>query len=690
MTKPLIACFLTTVALLAGTPPAAAQEAPYVLPELVLQAESNTTLVQQGYVPKVSREATKLDTPAARIPQAMTVIAQDQIEDQAPRTLNEALGYTASANPNAYGLDTRFDAFFLRGFPAYYNGYFRDGLRQFNAPTAWFKTEPYGLEGIAVLKGPNSSLYGVSGPGGIINLITKRPKSDRYREIEATTGSNDRAQIAGDISGPLGDEDSPFIYRLTGLVRQSNTDLPGYADDKVYLAPALTWDDGVTRVTVLGEVSKSRTGGTAAFYNPSFGVVSDLAEADPDHNDFDQDQWRLGYEVEHALSDSLTLRQSFRAAKVNIDLEYSGHYPLGADLARYWGHYTESLETQVLDNGIRWSRATGAVSHDLLAGIDVTRAAYDSGSLIGYVSAEDTAARPVPFDGAQRTRQVGAYLHDQMSWGNWQAFASARIDRVHTTSTAADRSSSGQSDTGRSGRLALSYAWDGGVMAYGSVATSFSPNLGFVYDGPTDAGGSPAQLTQATQREIGLKYAPEGTNLLLTAAIFDIDQRDGVVLDASSGENRQRQLDLNSRGIELEAQANWDNGWGLIASYAHQRVGIENGATGTAGNELSATPNDTFSLWGKYQVQAGPAQGLGLAAGLRFVGDSFGDDGNTIRNDARTFVDLGISYDVPQLSGVQAQVNIKNLFDLQKQTCTAGYCYRDEGRTFTASLRRRF
>jgi iron complex outermembrane receptor protein len=686
MTRPLIACLLAGVA----APPAVAQDAPYVLSEITLEAESDTTLVQDGYVPGISRTATKLDTPVGKIPQAVTIITQDQIEDQAPRTLNEALGYTAAANPNNYGFDTRFDAFFLRGLPAYYNGYFRDGLRQYNAPTAWFKSELYGLEGVAVLKGPNSSLYGVSGPGGIVNLITKRPKSERYREIELTTGANDRAQIAGDVSGPVS-EGSEFSYRLTGLARKANSGLPGYADDKTYFAPALSWDNGVTRATLLAEVSNSVTGGTAAFYNPAYGEVSELYEGDPDYNDFEQDQWRLGYEVEHDLNDSVTLRQSFRAARVDIDLEYSGHYPVGADLARYWGHYKENIDTLVLDNGLRWSVNTGAVSHDILAGIDMTRADYETNGILGYVSAAETAAAAVPFDGAQEQRQKGIYLHDQMTWGNWRAFASARWDNVETTTTDTDGSTSTQDDTGRSGRLALSYDWSNGVMVYGSVSTSFAPNIGFVYDDPADDSTQrAARPTQSTQREIGLKYAPEGTNLLLSAAVFDIDQRDGTVLAVWASENRPRQFDLNSRGFELEAQANWDNGWGVIASYAHQRVKIEKGAAGSVGNELSGVPNDTLALWGKYDLQSGPAVGLGLAAGLRYVGESYGDDANAITNDDRVFVDLGVSYQAAQLPGVEMQLNIKNLFDQQKQTCTAGYCYRDEGRTWTASLSRRF
>src|SRR5690606_7934146 len=111
-----------------------------------------------------------------------------------------------------------------------------------------------------------SSLYGVSGPGGIVNLVTKRPKEEQFREIEILGGSHERAQMAFDFSGPIDDE-GLFLYRLTGLGRLSETELPGYPDDKFYLAPALTWQpDGDTKLTVLGEISRAVTGGTAFFY----------------------------------------------------------------------------------------------------------------------------------------------------------------------------------------------------------------------------------------------------------------------------------------------------------------------------------------------------------------------------------------------------------------------------------------
>ncbi|OWK19136.1 hypothetical protein AJ88_48940 [Mesorhizobium amorphae CCBAU 01583] len=141
-------------ALLGHALPAGAQENgdATVLGKIEVSAESDEILVQDGYVAKKDRIGTKLDTPIAKIPQAVSVVTQKQIEDQKPRTLNESLGYTASANPNSFGFDTRYDAFFLRGFQAFYNGMFRDGLRQYNGPSAWFKTEPFGIEGVTILK----------------------------------------------------------------------------------------------------------------------------------------------------------------------------------------------------------------------------------------------------------------------------------------------------------------------------------------------------------------------------------------------------------------------------------------------------------------------------------------------------------------------------------------------------------
>ncbi|MWD26497.1 TonB-dependent siderophore receptor [Aquicoccus sp. SCR17] len=684
------------VCLMAAMPAAAQQDGEVIdLDAISVESESDTTLQQEGYVAEIGRQATKVDTPIALIPQAVSTVTQDQMEDQKPRTVNETLGYTASAVPGNYGLDTRYDAFFLRGFPAYYNGMFRDGLRQYNGPSAWFRNDPYTLEGIAILKGPASSLYGVSGPGGIVNMVSKRPKEQTFREVEALVGTDNRRQLAYDFTGAA-DEEGRVLYRITGLMRDADTTLEGYRDDKRLIAPALTWNaTDRTTITFLGEYSEANVGGTASFYNPSYGVASDIYVGDPEYNDFDQVQWRLGYELEHELTDSVTLVQKLRYAEVDADLQYSGLYDGGGGtLARYWGHYLEDMDVLTVDNQARMIFATGVWDHELVAGMDYTRARYDAWSADGYVSAAATQAMQAPYFGGQDSEQWGLYVHDQVTSGPMTLFGSLRYDWVDNVDTVATGDQTDNHYEALSGRLGVSYQMANGLVPYYNYSTSFAPNVGLVFDNPTDPAdeGRPAEPTRAVQNELGLKYQIPGTPSLISAALFRIEQEDGVVFDTSAGANKQRQLDMTSTGIELEAATEFDSGLSLMASYTHLRVEIDKGVTGAEGKELSGTPNDVASIWAHYAPKGGALKGWGFGMGLRYVGESWGDDTNTIRNDDRIFVDAALSYDFAEAGypGLTLQANVKNLFDKTKQTCTAGYCYRDEGRTATVSMGYRF
>ncbi len=110
----------------------------------------------------------------------------------------------------------------MRGFDVTYSGIFRDNLRQPGAGSSLFKTEPYGLEGVSILRGPSSALYGASGAGGLYNLITKRPTVEPLHEVQVQYGSHARKQGQFDVSGPLG-EDEAVLYRMTGLLRSADT-----------------------------------------------------------------------------------------------------------------------------------------------------------------------------------------------------------------------------------------------------------------------------------------------------------------------------------------------------------------------------------------------------------------------------------------------------------------------------------
>jgi iron complex outermembrane receptor protein len=409
--------------------------------------------------------------------------------------------------------------------------------------------------------------------------------------------------------------------------------------------------------------------------------------------------------ISPTIRDAFTVRQNLRYSKVDADLEYSYHFPVAGlpELQRGYGHYTEDMANFVVDNMALFDFYTGPLEHEAVVGFDYAWADYSADSATFYPTVADARAGDPPFAGSQEMNQFGVYLHDQIAWDDFTLFASGRYDWVDTDSVNASFEETNQTDEAFSYRVGASYRTEWGIIPYANYSTSFSPNIGLVYDdlsGP----GRIARPTIATQMEAGIKYEIPDTNAVVSAAVFDIDQEDGVVFDTSTGVNRQRQLDLNSRGIELEAHASFDNGFSLIASYTHLRVKIEKGAMidlgdgkgpqSTEGRELSATPNDIFSLWGHYAVESGPFMGLGIGGGVRYVGTSFGDDLNTFENEDRAFVDAALSYDFgardADLEGLSLQVNAKNLFDTRKQTCSAGYCYWDEGRSVFGSLRYRF
>lgn len=280
-------------------------------------------ILANGYVATSSRSATKTDTPILETPQSISTVTQQQIEDRKPQALLDALSYTPGVRVGGYGFDPRYDAFSIRGIDVTYTGVFRDGLRQVNSPNGLFRLEPYGLEGISILRGPAASIYGASSTGGIVDLISKRPTFLPFREVEIQTGSYGRLQGNFDLSGPVTSEQTLF-YRLTGLVRQAGTVIDAVPDDRVFIAPAFTWKPSdATTLTLLGEYMDSTTGGTAAYFNNyatdaagkptslSIGATRVFA-GDPRYNDYRQRQGRVGYEFEHRFNDMFTLRQHTR------------------------------------------------------------------------------------------------------------------------------------------------------------------------------------------------------------------------------------------------------------------------------------------------------------------------------------------------------------------------------------------
>jgi iron complex outermembrane receptor protein len=666
-----------------------------------------------GYVAKESFAATKTNTPLIEVPQSISTVTRKQIEDRAPQNLSDAIQYVPGIRTNLSGYDPRFDTFNIRGFDATYTGIYRDGLRQMSSGFGQFRTEPYGLDSITILRGPTASLYGSSNAGGIVDMYSKRPTETPFRELEVQIGNYDRYQGNFDFSGPttLGDN---VLYRFTGLVRDSDTELMGTPDDRLYLAPAVTFKfDPNTKLTILGEYMDATTGANTAWYNDySSGHAhrTNIWSGDPNFQLFDQTQERIGYEFEHRFNDIFTFRQKARYSH----LSSTGRYidivdEIEPDIwSRANGIVISDVNNFVADNQLEARFSTGPLKHVALAGVDVAYVWYKEGMGFGEPIEDGGIVPPlvnynygqthIPAPAIQTvTHQdqilTGTYLQDQIKLDRWVLTLGGRHDWV-TTDTDTDGDDLKQSDADWTGRAGLTYLFDSGFAPYIAYGTGFVANSGTDF-----ITGKPFNASKSESKEVGFKYFVPGYNASISSAVFDIQQTDGVqdqcadINDVTQCGSVQTGV-LRSRGFEIEGTTTLDNGLSLLASYSYVDMRIEDNANGNEGNVLSSIPFNTASFWGDYTLRSGPAAGLGFGLGVRYIGSSFGNDENTFKNAGHTLFDMESHYDLarldPTLRGARLQLNINNIADKRVDVCSSDYCYLDQGRTVIGSLRYRW
>ncbi|MET0258000.1 MAG: TonB-dependent siderophore receptor [Methylobacterium sp.] len=660
----------------------------------------------EGYVGREARVGTKTDTDLRKVPQAVAVVTREELEDRNVQTLVEAARYTSGVRAGAFGFDPAFDTLFVRGFNVANTGYYRDGLRSLGGSFAFFRNEPYGLEGVSILKGPSSVLYGSSAPGGIVNLVTKRPTDAPFREVVGQIGTDSHYQANFDASGPLAGNDN-VLYRITGIKRSADTEFVAARDDRTYIAPAFTLrsDDRNTQLTVLGEYTDTKSGGGRGFFTTPDARITDIEQGDPRFRDLDQEQGRVGYEFEHRFDEHVTVRQNLRYQSIDTDMRFTsvlGINPDGISANRSAGEILDEARGIAVDNQIQGNFDTGAVAHTLLGGLDYTY--FDGQYRYGGTTAPDLnlitrnyGRQPIPgptshslVNTTTHQQQIGLYLQDQAEYERVVLTVGGRYDWLDTdTLNNNDASASVRAeDRNFSGRVGLSYLFDNGITPYANYSTSFAPTVGTAF------GGTPFDPTEGEQVEVGVKYAPDWIGLTVDAALFRIDQNNLLVTDPvnTAGFFQVQTGAVRSQGFEFQANASLTEGLSLVAAYSYTDLSFTDGDN--VGNQVAGIPEHQVSLWANYEVQSGAAEGLGVGVGSRFLGRTAADDANTRENDGRILVDAALSYEFgaanPKLEGVRAQVNANNLFDNRASLCNNGYCYREQGRDVIGSLRFRF
>ncbi|WP_027053096.1 TonB-dependent siderophore receptor [Mesorhizobium erdmanii] len=622
---------------------------------------------------------TKTDTPIVDVPASVSVVTQKELEARHVESLQQAVAYTSSVLTDEFGSDDRYDYIRIRGFDQTSLGTYRDGLAA-RIP-AWFtasRLEPYGLQRVEVLKGSTSTLFGLNGPGGLVNAITKRPPDQKQGEIYTSYGDGTK-EVGVDFGGPI-DPDGVWTYRLTGLAKDGDQGWDYSNDDRLYIAPALTIkpEEG-TSLTILTDYYK-RDGTGARGFPTGANIDINTFMGEPDFNRFNTEQADLGYQFEHEFNENLTFRSNARYTHLSLD--YAEVYGASLDpTADRTSFSVDGMSNRfAADNQLQYDTGWDGIDSKTLVGLDYADDNTREKILFG-------TAGPIDIDNPTycglscinlgpyvnwRVKQqaVGIYAQEQLTFDDrWIVTLGGRWDRVHTI---ADYLDSGTQDDDTASaftkRAGLTYKFTPNLAVYANYSESFQPLVAPSANGYAVSGSLKPQ--EGKQYEAGIKYKPDGFEGLFTAAIFDLTQTN--VPTYVTPVIQQQIGKVGVRGIELEGKAAVTDDLNLTLAYSYWDAEIlENGIGGNIGNRPQRVPRHLASAWLDYTLRGEGRRGdLTIGGGLRYIGQTYGDDANTVSVGGYAVVDAAIDYKVTK--DVTLAVNATNLFD-RKYVTTSYY-----------------
>ncbi|HGW1919781.1 TPA: ferrichrome porin FhuA [Escherichia coli] len=655
-----------------------------------------------------SATGTKTDTPIQKVPQSISVVTAEEMALHQPKSVKEALSYTPGVAVGTRGASNTYDYLIIRGFTAdgqsqnnYLNGLKMQGNFYNDAVI-----DPYMLERAEIMRGPVSVLYGKSSPGGLLNMVSKRPTTEPLKEVQFKAGTDSLFQTGFDFSDAL-DDDGVYSYRLTGLARSANAQQKGAEEQRYAIAPAFTWrPDDKTNFTFLSYFQNEPETGYYGWL-PKEGTVEPLPNGKrlptdfnegAKNNTYSRNEKMIGYSFDHEFNDTFTVRQNLRFAQNKVsqksvygygmcsDPLYSSN-PSSSPCANVpqsqWGHTltrqyvidNEKLENFSVDTQLQSKFATGSVDHTLLTGVDFMRMRNDIDSWFGYAGSVapsdiynldrsdfDFGAHPNP-SGPYRVllkqKQTGLYVQDQAQWDKVLVTLGGRYDWADQSSFNRDYGNkSDRDDKQFTWRGGVNYLFDNGVTPYFSYSESFEPAS------QTDANGDLFAPSKGKQYEVGVKYVPEDRPIVVTGALYQLTKTNNLMADPNGSLFSVEGGEIRARGVELEAKAALSASVNLVGSYTYTDAEYTTDTT-YKGNTPAQVPKHMASLWADYTFFDGPLSGLTLGTGGRYTGSSYGDPANSFKVGSYTVVDALVRYDLARvgMAGSNVALHVNNLFD---------------------------
>ena len=663
------------------------------LPNVTVNAES-----EAGYSPARSNSATRTTAPLRDIPQAVNVVPQQLLRDQAARSMEDALRNVPGV-ALSHG-DGQRDQVFIRGFSAI-SDQFIDGVRD----DALYFRDLSNVERVEVLKGPAAVLYGRGSSGGLINRITKKPRFGQdFGEATLTVGSDDQKRVEADLNKGLGES---AALRLNLAREESGSYRDQQFLDRYSFAPSLALKLGGATDLLL-QYTRARDQRITDFGIPALNgrpvdvpagtyYGSGNARRD-DTTTTNVDAFTVT--LDHRFSEAFSVRNVARYSNYELDryntLPSGTTDPVSLTVGRTRSFILRDESSWFNQTDFTYRMALGGMQHEWLAGVELgrqkRRAESVSGGTVDRVSIFNPGRVPTPpipaaafaADSAipSHTTQdiLGVYLQDQVRFSeHWKALVGLRFDEfAQATSFERKLAPLARTDRSYSPRAGLVWQPTDTQAYYVSYSRSFQPSAEAFALAASNVGNAP-EITRNI--EIGSKLDLLDGALNLTAALFNLERSNIKNTDPARPTLQINVGKQRTNGLELSAHGRLPGRWDLSAGYAFLDGKMVESVARTSSLQLPIvsvpalgkvpplTPRHSAFVWAMKDVGELAGGRVSLGGGLNYVGERYTSLTNRVTLPAYLTADLAAIY---RTARHDVGLNVRNVTDRKYMVSSHG------------------
>ena len=638
-----------------------------ILPTISIQAQK----IDHPYVAQNAASLLKSDAPLFETAQAVSVVTREQLDQKQATTLAEAINGIAGVVSGQRGR-RGWDDFNIRGQSAN-NQIFIDGLR--TSARSAVAVDLSGIDQVQVLKGPASVNFGQVAPGGLVNLVTKRPEAENFARTDLSYGSYDFKQATFDLNyAPQNTEKGAF--RLSGRYADQDDPVDYVYFKNLYISPTYNFDLGehadLSVIASYQHREYQRYQGAplvGTLLPSSLGKIdSSFFSGDPASDPYKADVYRAGWNFKYDFGNELVFRQNAAVQKTEMNGGFISLQAGGTETA-----VKRRLEVQdwdytnyTIDQNFQKTFQFGQTTHELLLGFDVMQEKRETlADRCNFASINPfqphynqgcITALSLNSHSITELQDMGLYARNRIALGDqWIINLSGRYDWAKSSSenVLKGTKTDPQDDQAFTGNASVMYLANQFVAPYISYATSFIPNIG------TDKNDALFEPEKGKQYEIGMKFQSADQQIQGALSWFDLRRQNILVNDPTDINYQITEGEQTTQGIEAEVNAALSDRWTSSVAYAYTYDSKTTKSTELTaiGERLENTPEHTYSLMTRYRPQGV----LGWYVGAGITGASATElAGLNVELPAYTIYNADAGYDTEHWG---AQLSIRNLFD---------------------------